>query len=655
MKKLTLLLLLLILSNLTAYSEEGWRKNEMEVKVYLDSREDAEKLGNLNLIGDIYLRVDGYDGFGIIYVTLDELRKIENLSLSYEIVIENLNQHSKDFWKQKAYRTYEQIIAAMDKLEDDYPNLCKKKVYGSSVRGRELSALKISDNVLVEENEPEVLFDGGIHGNEVGGPENAILFAEDICEKYGIDQEITDLLDSREVWIYCMVSPDGRVNDARLNANRVDLNRNYAYMTIHTDKGFSEPEVRGVRDCMLENQFVIQITFHSGIEYILYPWGLVNIASKDTKHHKPLAQMYYESSDYRRLDVMSSYASYYTTGETLDYSYGALGIASLTMEISYDKHPSDIIGYYNKNYNAMLTMIEYAGYGVEGIIKDAQTGKPVTAMIIVDNCHPVYSDPEVGDYHKYVIKGTYSIKVIANGYKSKTINDITVRDKSSTVTDIELEPDNSSSSSWGYKVVFVEQGQNPGAVNTPDVLGVNDNKSFTLKSSSEIVVDMQFPITNNTGNDIKVHTYGSSRNYTCRASQNVDGPWKSLGNATGTKEFDLSQGNIDNARYIQIDGNCALDAIEALDGMTGISRYNNTVPSSAQLIVTAERHHISFIVKNVLKHDLKIYNLQGKLCWEPETCNLSGVYTWQPICGGMYLAHIESNDTRITKRFLFVK
>jgi hypothetical protein len=655
MKRLALILSVLLLSITTAYSEDGWRENEMEVKVFLDSREDAEKLGGLNLVGDIYLRGGGLDGFGTMYVTPDELKKIENLNLPCEIVIKNLNEYSKDFWNKRAYRTYQQIINAMDKLEDDYPNLCKKTVYGSSVQNRELSALKISANVNVEENEPEMIFDGGIHGNEVGGPENVLLFAEDLCEKYGSDQQVTDLLDSREVWLYCMVNPDGRVADTRYNANRIDLNRNWAYMTTMTSKGFSEPELRGVRDCLMENQFVIQITYHSGIECVLYPWGLISAPSADKTHHEPLADTYFESSNYSRLDVMSSYQSYYTTGETLDYSYGAMGISALTMEISFDKSPSDITGYYNKNYNAMLTMIEYAGYGVEGIIKDAQTGEPVSAVVWVDDSYPVYSDPEVGDYHKYVVAGTYDIRVTANGYVSKTVNNVAVQDKSSTVTDIELERDITSNSTWGYKVVFVGRGQNSGAVNTPDVLGQNDNKSFILRSGSEMVIGMQFPIKDLPGNDIKVHVSGSSGNYTCNAGQEVDGPWKSLGSGNSTQEFDLSEGNIAEARYIQIDGNCGIDAIEALGGLTNIADNTFSAQNPTQLTVGSVRKNVSFHVQSVLPYSLKIYNTKGKLCWKPNTSQPSRTYTWQAGSTGMYLARLETKGTMVTKRFLVVK
>jgi hypothetical protein len=55
-----------------------------------------------------------------------------------------------------------------------YLSTCKKTIPGTSVEGREIYFLKISDNVATDENEAEVALDGGIHGDEPGGPENLI-------------------------------------------------------------------------------------------------------------------------------------------------------------------------------------------------------------------------------------------------------------------------------------------------------------------------------------------------------------------------------------------------------------------------------------------------------------------------------------------------
>ncbi len=83
------------------------------------------------------------------------------------------------------WHTYQEIIDAADNLALTFPSICEKHIFGTSMGGREFAALKISDNVSVDENEAEVLFDGGIHGDEYCGAENIIRFARDICNDYG--------------------------------------------------------------------------------------------------------------------------------------------------------------------------------------------------------------------------------------------------------------------------------------------------------------------------------------------------------------------------------------------------------------------------------------------------------------------------------------
>ncbi len=43
--------------------------------------------------------------------------------------------------------------------------------------------------------------------------------------------------------------------------------------------------------------------------------------------------------------------------------------------------------YYNYNKPAMIAMIEYAGYGLEGTVTDALTGDPVTSIVFVNDFH----------------------------------------------------------------------------------------------------------------------------------------------------------------------------------------------------------------------------------------------------------------------------
>ena len=52
---------------------------------------------------------------------------------------------------------------------------------------------------------------------------------------------------------------------------------------------------------------------------------------------------------------------------------------------------------------------------------------------------------------------------------------------------------------------------------------------------------------------------------------------------------------------------------------------------------------------------LKVYNVRGRLCWEPKISKTNGLYTWQPQGAGMYLIRLESGKDILTKRITIVK
>ena len=52
--------------------------------------------------------------------------------------------------------------------------------------------------------------DGNIHGGEVLGGEGALAFLERLTSRYGTEQEITELVDSRAFYVVPIVNPDGR-------------------------------------------------------------------------------------------------------------------------------------------------------------------------------------------------------------------------------------------------------------------------------------------------------------------------------------------------------------------------------------------------------------------------------------------------------------
>jgi len=592
---------ILIISMIFSLNAEGWRKGEKEVKVFIKSQSEAQKLSHMRLNGDIYPT-----GYALMYLVDRELESIENAGLEYTVLKEDLNDYYKDFWSNNSkvpngYYEWSEVVALADSLADNFPDICEKHIFGYTAGGQELAALKISDNVSLDENEAEVMFDGGIHGDEIGATENTIRFARDLCQGYGTKDTITELIDSREIWLYYCVNPYGRENMARTNANGVDLNRDWGYMWDGwggSTGAYSQNESKALRSLMYNKSFVVHTTYHSGIEYISLPWSYRSEQCPDYSQIYNLGGVYAETSLYPNMEYgQGNTGMYAINGSTKDTNYGMMGAISWSMEISQSKQPpsTQLQMYYERNVPAMLAMIEYAGYGVEGIVTDAVTGDPVKGIVFVNDYMPCYTDQVAGDYHKYVLPGTYSITIMANGYETKTIDNIVVTENSSTATDFSLDP---LAGQFVYKFSASQiPGNNTGDEgNTPAVFGAPDNVNYSIGKNGWVVLDMQDIITDGPGNDVVVYEGDSSpEGYTCYASESMDGPWLNLGQGMGTTEFDFSNASLAEAQFIKItddgdgsqnaaDAGFDLDAIGALEHVSGvyIGLISYTIDDSAQ-------------------------------------------------------------------------
>jgi hypothetical protein len=664
MKKLLFYLLILIFT-ISSFAQKGWREKEMEVKVFIDGKKEAMLLYNLHLTGDVYVS----SGYALMYVLPAELEQIKSLKLKYTILKDDLNACYKDFWNSKTeqYHTYNQIISLMDSLENAFPSICKKTVLGTSVQGREISFLKISDNVSVDENEAEVAFDGGIHGDELGGAENLIRFARYICNNYGLDPIITDLINNREIFIYPMVNPDGRVNMSRYNGNGVDCNRDFGYMWDgegYSTAPYSQIETRLMRDFMYNNQFVTHITYHSGAEEVIFPWCYRADHASDYSCFYNQAFLYSSSSGYSSLPYLQSYADYPTNGELIDENYGINGNISLTMEISNNKQTTDILGYYNKNQTPMINIIKNAGYGLEGVVTDSVTGNPVAAAVFVNSFFPIYTDMHVGDYHKFVPPGTYTVKVVANGYETKTLSGIVVSSESATFSHIKLNP---AIGRYAYKVVTaVIPNNNPAdEANTPAIIGVLDNINYSIGKNGWIVLDMLQYVKNMPGNDFKIYEGdATAEGYTCYVSTSMDGPWTSLGPGAGTKEYDISP--LDSVRFIKIvddgdgtantaDAGFDLDAVEVLE--QGASIFSFKDENNVSFTVFPNPANSYMLIENFNKtktnYRLTLRNSQGLVVLSQSIAfNKSFKMDLSSFQNGIYFLTLQNDKTICTEKLV---
>lgn len=107
------------------------------------------------------------------------------------------------------YHSYTDTYKRLYQLETDYSQIAKVYDIGDSVEGRDILAIKISDNPETEEDEAEVLFTGGHHGNEWIATEVPLLLAEYLCQNYGANSKVRSIVDNGGIWIVPIVNPDG--------------------------------------------------------------------------------------------------------------------------------------------------------------------------------------------------------------------------------------------------------------------------------------------------------------------------------------------------------------------------------------------------------------------------------------------------------------
>lgn len=118
------------------------------------------------------------------------------------------------------YYRFAEMEAAMNTLVTNYSAIAQRISIGKTAEGRDIWVIKISDNVGTDEaNEPELLYMGLQHAREAITGASMIFFMQYLCEQYGKDARIKDLVNNREIYIIPCFNPDGWEHNYTLNTN----------------------------------------------------------------------------------------------------------------------------------------------------------------------------------------------------------------------------------------------------------------------------------------------------------------------------------------------------------------------------------------------------------------------------------------------------
>ena len=343
---------------------------------------------------------------GVIYIVASprDLIALSAKNIPYDIESSTFYPEvQKDFTVQSGvngqFHSYPELERDLMGLADTYPELAQVIDIGDSLEQRNIYALKISDNVGMQENEASVIFLGCHHAREWISVEVPYLLGKYLVENYATNTEAKRLVDNCEIWIVPLVNPDGLEfsihfyrywrKNMRNNGDGtygVDLNRNYSYKWGWDNSGsspdsvsevyrgpgpFTEPEIQAVRNLFNQNNFQALVSYHSFSQVILYPWGyteypsenealLFEIGDRMSQLMEPVNGRYYGAE-------RAGDGFYLTNGDTTDWSFGVYGIPSYTIELppesrikgGFFNSESDIQPIFNENLPAALYLIDW--------------------------------------------------------------------------------------------------------------------------------------------------------------------------------------------------------------------------------------------------------------------------------------------------------
>jgi hypothetical protein len=317
-----------------------------------------------------------------------------------------------------AYHDYSEMVAELNQAAFDHPDIFSLFSLGTSYEGRTIWAGKISDNVGVDEAEPEVLFTHHQHAREHLTVEMALYTLHMLTDEYGTDPQITSLVDSREIWMIFDMNPDGGEYDIATGSYRswrknrqpnvgtsaigTDLNRNWDYRfgccggssgtpssdTYRGASGFSAPETQVVRDFVNSRvvgglqQITSHIDFHTYGEWVMWPYGytLTDVPADMTPDdHNAFVTMGQAMAATNGYVAQQMSDLYITDGTICDWLYGAHRIFSYTFEMypvtsSPGFYPPDevIPAQTSRNRAAVLYLLDKAACPYAVIGKEAQ-------------------------------------------------------------------------------------------------------------------------------------------------------------------------------------------------------------------------------------------------------------------------------------------
>lgn len=467
-------LLILSVFTFTAFAQE-----------YLPSKESSDEI--LSRRGEVFFRFASTDLqnhpelFGMIsidqvnkdevfaYANTKEFTAFRSLGILHTVLIppsEMIDVEMADSPEQvlewNYYPTYTQYESIMADFAANYPEITQLIEIGTLASGRKILALRITDHPEIQENEPEFFYTSSMHGDELAGYPMMLHLIDLLLTSYGNNTRLTNIINSTDIYINPLANPDGTYHGGnntvygatRGNANGIDFNRNFPDPADgqHPDGNAWQPETIAFMDFAAAHNLTLSANFHGGAEVLNYPWDTWSRLTPDNawwvyvcRQYADTVHKYCPAGYLDDLDngITDGYAWYRITGGRQDYHNYFVKEREVTIELSNTKliPTSQIIPHWNYNYRSLINFLDQSHYGIGGIVTDSMSGEPLHSKIYINDHDAdssfIYTDPSIGNYHRLIKAGTYSVTYSAPGYQSKTY-ELTITDNNLKIQNVQL-------------------------------------------------------------------------------------------------------------------------------------------------------------------------------------------------------------------------
>ncbi|KAK3865556.1 hypothetical protein Pcinc_028850 [Petrolisthes cinctipes] len=400
------------------------------------------------------------------------------------------------------YHHYPDLEGYLRDLASSYPDLTRLYSAGTSVQGRELYVLEISDNPGVHEpGEPEFKYIGNMHGNEVVSREILLLLTRYLLDGYTTSPRLATLINTTRIHIMPSMNPDGFEHSiygdrasivGRSNANQVDLNRNFPDQYFPRSEPL-QPETAAVMSWIQSYPFVLSANLHGGSLVANYPWddnpdnlSGQNSPSPDDKVFKKLAKSYSfahplmlnghpcNSSEALFPDGITNGAHWYSVaGGMQDWNYINTNCFELTVEVACYKYPTanHLPRYWLDNRNSLLAFMEQVHTGVKGFVQTEEgVGVSNATISVAGISHDVITAAD-GDYWRLLSPGKHIVTAYAHGYEPVS--------QSVDVPHL-----------WAAQVNFTLQPDQSSAWSTEHDFGLTENLAETYLNNTQLSEEM---------------------------------------------------------------------------------------------------------------------------------------------------------------------